>query len=89
MTREIRKELIEAKKLYKSKKYEEALAIYEKHFQSSPEVLNNWDKIFYSWSLYQLYIKDAQDEDKLFESAERKAIEIGKKIEISNSMFNV
>ena len=25
----------------------------------------------------------------LFESAERKAIEIGKKIEISNSMFNV
>lgn len=70
MTKEIRKELIEAKKLYKSKKYEEALAIYEKYFQASPEVLNNWDKIFYSWSLYQLYIKDAQDEDKLFESAE-------------------
>lgn len=70
MTKEIRKELIEAKKLYKSKKYEEALAIYEKYFQTSPEVLNNWDKIFYSWSLYQLYIKDAQDEDKLFESAE-------------------
>ena len=70
MTKEIRKELIEAKKLYKSKKYEEALTIYEKYFQSSPEVLNNWDKIFYSWSLYQLYIKDAQDEDKLFESAE-------------------
>ena len=70
MTKEIRKELIEAKKLYKSKKYEEALAIYEKYFQASPEVLNNWDKIFYSWSLYQLYIKDAQDEDNLFESAE-------------------
>ena len=70
MTKEIRKELIEAKKLYQSKKYEEALAIYEKHFQDSPEALNNWDKIFYSWSLYQLYIKDAEDEDKLFESAE-------------------
>ena len=70
MTKEIRKELIEAKKLYQSKKYEKALAIYEKHFQTSPEALNNWDKIFYSWSLYQLYIKDAEDEDKLFESAE-------------------
>ena len=70
MTKEIRKELIEAKKLYKSKKYRDALAIYEKHFQTSPEALNNWDNIFYSWSLYQLYIKDAEDEDKLFESAE-------------------
>ena len=70
MTKEIRKELIEAKKLYQSKKYEKALAIYEKHFQTSPEALNNWDNIFYSWSLYQLYIKDAEDEDKLFESAE-------------------
>lgn len=70
MTKEIRKELIEAKKAYQSKKYEDALTIYEKHYQENPEVLNNWDKIFYSWSLYQLYIKDSQDEDKLYESAE-------------------
>lgn len=70
MTKEIRKELVEAKKLYKDKNYEEALSIYEKHYSENPEVLNRWDKIFYSWSLYQMYVKDAEDEDKLFESAE-------------------
>lgn len=68
--KEIREELNEAKKLYKAKKYDEALTIYERHYKESPEALNNWDRIFYSWSLYQLYIKDAYDEDKLYESAE-------------------
>ncbi|MDO5810172.1 MAG: hypothetical protein Q4Q37_03675 [Methanobrevibacter sp.] len=68
--KEIREELNEAKKLYKAKKYDEALTIYERHYNESPEALNNWDRIFYSWSLYQLYIKDAYDEDKLYESAE-------------------
>lgn len=68
--KEIREELNEAKKLYKAKKYDEALTIYERHYNKSPEELNNWDRIFYSWSLYQLYIKDAYDEDKLYESAE-------------------
>ena len=67
---EIREELNEAKKLYKAKKYDEAMTIYERHYNESPEALNNWDRIFYSWSLYQLYIKDAYDEDKLYESAE-------------------
>ena len=70
MTKEIRKELNEAKKLYQAKEYESALTIYEKHFDENPEVLNDWDKIFYCWSLYQLYIKDGEDDDKLFESAE-------------------
>ena len=70
MTKEIRKELIEAKKLYQSKKYEDALAIYEKHYSQNPDELNNWDKIFYCWALYQLDIKNSSDEDKLFESAE-------------------
>lgn len=68
--KEIREELNEAKKLYKAKKYDEALTIYERQYNESPEALNNWDRIFYSWSLYQLYIKDAYDEDKLYESAE-------------------
>ena len=66
MTKEIRKELIEAKNLYKAKKYDEALEIYEKYYSESPEVFNNWDKIFYCWSLYQLFIKDSDDEFKLF-----------------------
>lgn len=70
MTKEIRKDLIEAKSLYKAKKYDEALSVYEKYYSENPEVFNNWDKIFYSWSLYQLDVKDAEDEDKLFSSAE-------------------
>ncbi len=70
MTKEIRKELIEAKKLYQSKKYQEALDIYEKHYLANPEVFNQWDKIFYSWSIYQLKIKDQNDETELFESVE-------------------
>lgn len=69
-SKEIRKELNEAKKLYQAKKYDEVLTIYEKRYNESPEDLNRWDKIFYSWSLYQLYIKQADDEDKMFESAE-------------------
>lgn len=70
MTKNIRKELNEAKKAYQSKNYEDALNIYEKHFIENPENLNEWDKIFYSWSLYQIYIKDCEDEDKLFQAAE-------------------
>ena len=48
MANEIRKELIEAKKLYKSKDYDAALQIYEKRYQENPEDLKQWDRIFYS-----------------------------------------
>ena len=70
MTKKSRKELIEAKKFYKSKDYEDALEIYEKHYSENPEAFNNWDKIFYSWSLYRVHIKDFEDEDELISSAE-------------------
>ena len=69
-SKEIRKELNEAKKLYKAKKFTEALTIYEKYYNESPEDLNRWDRTLYSWSLYHLYIKESVDEDKMFESAE-------------------
>lgn len=66
----VRKELLEAKKLYKSKDYEKALELYESHYLEHPELLNNWDKIFYSWSIYQLHIKNYENESELFEYAE-------------------
>lgn len=66
----VRKELLEAKKLYKSKEYEKALELYESHYLEHPELLNNWDKIFYSWSIYQLHIKNYENESELFEYAE-------------------
>ncbi|WP_458453097.1 tetratricopeptide repeat protein [Methanobrevibacter sp.] len=70
MTKEIRKDLIKAKSLYKDKKYDESLAIYEKYYSENPEVFKEWDRIFYSWALYQSYVKDSEDEDKLYETAE-------------------
>ena len=69
MTKEIRKNLSQAKKLYQSEKFKEALDIYEECYLENPEIFTRWNKIFYSWSLYRIYIKDPEDEDKLFESA--------------------
>ncbi|WP_458404040.1 tetratricopeptide repeat protein [Methanobrevibacter sp.] len=66
----VRKELLEAKKLYKSREYEKALELYESHYLEHPELLNGWDKIFYSWSIYQLHIKNYKNESELFEYAE-------------------
>ena len=56
MTKNIRKELNETKKAYQSKNYEDALNIYEKHFIENPENLNEWDKIFYSWSFFIIFV---------------------------------
>ena len=67
MSKDIKKELLDAKKLYKSKNYREALEIYEKHYPDNSEEFNKWDKIFYSWAIYQLYIKDYDDETELME----------------------
>ena len=69
MTKEIRKNLSQARKLYQSEKFKEALAIYEECYLENREVFTRWNKIFYSWSLYRIYIKNPEDEDKLFESA--------------------
>ena len=66
----VRKDLFEAKKLYQSKEYSKALEIYEFHYKQYPELFNKWDKIFYSWSIYQLNVKDQQDEVELFDSVE-------------------
>lgn len=67
MSEEIKKELLNAKKLYKSKNYSEALEIYEKHYPKNSDEFNKWDKIFYSWAIYQVYIKDYDDETELME----------------------
>ena len=65
MTREIRKELNEAGKLYKSQKRQEAFEIYDKHFLENHEVFKRWDKIRYCWCMYYLFIKDQNDETDL------------------------
>lgn len=69
MTDEIKDELSEAKALYKSKKYDEALEKYEKIYLKNSEEFGKWDKIFYSWSIYQLHVKNFEDETELIDSA--------------------
>ena len=68
MSDNIKKDLAQAKKNYQSKKYEEAKNLYEEHFRENPEAFTLWDKRFYAWSLYQLYVKNPEDETDLFEA---------------------
>ena len=71
MTKEIKKELNQAARLYKSGKRKEAFEIYDMHFQENPDELGRWDKIRYCWTIYYLHIRDSCDEDELVEYAER------------------
>lgn len=66
----VRKDLLEAKKLYKSKNYQEALNIYESLYQQYSDLFNKWDNIFYSWSIYQLNVKNQENEVELFDNVE-------------------
>lgn len=66
----VRKDLLEAKKLYKSKNYQEAFNLYESLYQDFPELFSKWDKIFFSWSIYQLKVKNQEDEVEMVENVE-------------------
>ena len=70
MTREIRKELNKATRLYKTGKRDEAFEIYDRHFQKNPDELDHWDRIRYCWCIYYMHIKDSYDEEELVEYAE-------------------
>lgn len=68
MSEDIKKDLAQAKKNYQSKKYADAKDIYETIYSEKPEAFTIWDKRFYSWALYQLYVKTPEDETDLFEA---------------------
>lgn len=70
MTREIRKDLNKAKRLYKAGKRQEAYEIYDKHFKENPDELKHWDKVRYCWTIYYLHIRDSLDEDELVKYTE-------------------
>lgn len=70
MTREIRKELNQATRLYKAGKRQEAFEIYDLHFKQNPDAMDRWDRIRYCWCIYYLHIKDSYDEEELSEYAE-------------------
>ena len=71
MTREIRKELNQAKGLYKNGKKEEAFEIYDRHFNENPDKFDHWDKIRYCWCIYYLFIRDSNNEHELAENVEK------------------
>ena len=70
MSENIREDLELAKKNYRSKNYKEAEKIYKFHYNEHPDQLNIWDRRFYSWSLYYLYVKNPIDENDLFDAME-------------------
>ena len=70
MSENIKKDLAQAKKNYQSKKYEEAKELYESLYMEHPETFTIWDKRFYSWALYQLYVKNPEDETDLMEAVD-------------------
>lgn len=69
MANEIKNELLKAKSLYQSGNYAEALEKYEKIYSENPNEFGKWEKIFYSWSIYQIHVKNYENETELIESA--------------------
>ncbi|WP_405295698.1 hypothetical protein [Methanobrevibacter sp.] len=70
MSENIKKDLAQAKNNYQSKNYSDAKDLYESLYLEHPEAFTIWDKRFYSWALYQLYVKNPEDETDLFEAVD-------------------
>lgn len=70
MSDDIKKQLAQAKKNYQNKDYEDAKDLYETLYNQKPESFTIWDKRFYSWALYQLYVKNPDDETSLLEAVD-------------------
>ena len=84
MTREIRRELNQATRLYKAGKREDAYEIYARHFSQTPEELDRWDRIRYCWCIYYMHVKDSYDEDEIAEYVEM-VTDITKQEDMKNS----
>ena len=70
MSDNIKKDLAQAKKHYQAKKYEESKDLYQTLYHEDPEAFTIWDRRFYSWALYQMYVKNPEDETDLFEAVD-------------------
>lgn len=70
LSEDIKKTLIQAKKLYQNKKYEESKDLYESIYEDNQDAFDIWDKRFYCWALYQTYIKNPENETELIEAVD-------------------
>jgi len=53
----------DAKNLYKSKQYKDALNLYRKLYSEYKKDFNEWDARYYAWCIYYLEIKNKKNED--------------------------
>ena len=70
MTNQIRNELNSTLNLYRNGNYEEALEIFEKYYKEHFDMFSLSNRITYSWVIYQIHIKNFEDESELFEYGE-------------------
>ena len=70
MDNDIKNDLKNAKNEYYSKNYEESLKIFEELYNANPHDFDKYDLISYCWAIYQVHVKDYEDEDELFDAAD-------------------
>ena len=68
LVNEIKNELKDAIQLYKKGEYNEALDKFEKNYSKNPNEFGKWEKIYYSWVIYRMHVKNYDDEAELIES---------------------
>ena len=69
--KEIRKELFNARRLYKNEKFDEALEIFDRHYKNHPELFHIGFRTSYAWTIYKRYAMNFKSEEILFKSVER------------------
>lgn len=70
MEEDVKTQLKKAKTIYQKKKYDEAEKIYRAAYEEDPESFTIWDKKYYAWALYHLYIKNISSEEELVNACE-------------------
>ena len=70
MDKNIRKELIQASKLYRKREYVQSLEIFQRNYQNSPEEFSPEQRGLYAWAIYQVHVKNFTDGEELFEAVE-------------------
>lgn len=70
MNSDIKTQLIKAKELYNSQKYQESLELFEELYNQNEEAFTRNDLISYCWAIYKVKVKNFQDEDELLDAAD-------------------
>jgi len=65
-----KKKLILAKKEYQNKNYQEAEKLYKELYKNYSSDFSIWDKRFYAWSLYRVYIQGFSGDEEQFLAGE-------------------